>query len=104
MTELGERRIRIEIDNESETEIFDKDGGGYSDVPSIVEETRQKIRADEWRSYIIMIEKAVPGGWDIADSMGASVHTAGFEGTYDSPDKITDQQLRDAVQEMWDIP
>lgn len=99
MAELGELCLRLIRDEDSRFEIF---SGGYSDIPELQKETRDKVEADEWDSYIMSVAKAVPGGWEVVDSLGGTVTEAGHEGTYSSISDITSEEVRDAASQVWE--
>lgn len=97
--ELGDLRIVIETDEDGLQEIH---SGGYSDIKEIIHETREKIANGTWDCYLIKVEQAAPGGWEVVNAIGSNVYASGWLGTYTSVDKITDEQLRDGVQQVWD--
>ena len=69
---------------------------------SIRAEVAADIDTGRSEPYIITVQKRTPGGvWiDTSVSMCNSVHDSGLSGTYDTPDAIPDESLRESAREM----
>lgn len=90
---LGDLRIKIAVDPDFDHNLTDW-------AEEIRDDVIRDLDSGISEAYEITIQRAVPGGWEFVDSSGGSVHSSGYSGTYNTPDGITDDQLRAAASEM----
>lgn len=89
---LGELRIGVLEDHDFSLADWDE---------SLRDEVQKDLDTGVSTAYQIDIERAVPGGWEYISGLGGSVHNSGFIGTYSDASEITDESLRETVQEVW---
>jgi hypothetical protein len=75
----------------------DFEPGNYADNQAEIDEAVAKINAGEWAAYKIGV---LDGEGNIIDVMGGVVADAGYEGRYESPERIQHGYLRATARSL----
>lgn len=106
--EQGDLQIAVVIDEEYRPEDL-------SDIDELIAEEQEKLTSGEWSAYGIVVyrecEEASIGllcedGWqcmdaDVLGSVWGTVTNSGYDGTYDSPEQIGNDHLRQTARDVW---
>lgn len=91
-------RVRVEVQADYNPEKA-------SDLPNVIAEEKKKLGNGEWQAYGIIVEYEVPGRedvWQSAASYWGFLADAGLDGTFDKPEDIGSDYLKEGAEQLWD--